>query len=103
MNTDSVVVKRWCGDGEDRLLMQTPSGDRIGYWDLRAGAAYPTSPDDEAGRLIEHTAAGWVDAYRRERRHALAWFVTMVTLFTVFVLTAALGSFAVRLAETLSR
>lgn len=41
-------VKRWTRYGHDRLYVQTPTGERLGYWDCRTGTAVVQPGADRA-------------------------------------------------------
>ncbi|UUW90413.1 nuclease-related domain-containing protein [Nocardioides sp. WV_118_6] len=51
------VVKRWRRYGNDRLYVELADGAKVGYWDLVADTAHPSTPADEA--LLLRAVADW--------------------------------------------
>ncbi len=45
---NKLEVKRWTRYGHDRLYVQTPTGERLGYWDCKAGTAVVQPGADRA-------------------------------------------------------
>jgi hypothetical protein len=44
MEGSGITVDRWQRYGKDRLYVATSDGEKVGWWDLTTGEAYPESP-----------------------------------------------------------
>ena len=53
----SVQVTRWRRYGKDRLYVKDADGHDLGWWDLVANTAHPTT--DETEQALRETVAAW--------------------------------------------
>lgn len=53
----SVQVTRWRRYGKDRLYVRDADGHDLGWWDLVANTAHPTT--DETEQALRETVAAW--------------------------------------------